>query len=156
MKCPKCNSNNAIFKGRYYAKKLMDYQRRLICKDCGKYFVEKYLIRKCDINLECPRCLGKKITFGSRYYVRTLNKYEQRYSCITCKKTFINRIHVTIRKYGDYTIKKVLELYNTNKGHINKYDNLKKITYSTREIAKILKISSSGVFGIIKRMHNEI
>ena len=55
------------------------------------------------------------------------------------------------------TRQKIIQMYHTYKSTKNKYDKMKKSTYSTREIARMTGVSSSAVSKIIlKNNENEI
>lgn len=159
MVCPKCGKYNIRFGGSYYVKSIKFKEQRLICNNCNISFIgREHKHRKFTplISLVCPYCSKNpfnevnKITYEGRYYVKSLNNYEQRYLCLLCKKSFINRKHIKIRKYDENIKKKIVELYNTKKDYINKFDMMKKTTYSTREISKLTGVSKSVVANLTK------
>lgn len=57
---------------------------------------------------------------------------------------FRKKVPIKIRK-------RILELWKTRKYDINKFDNRKKRTYSTRDIARKIGVSKSFVWEIVKK-----
>lgn len=97
----------------------------------------------------CPMCKGTYIQ--KRGFRTWKDKKVQEYRCMNCKHIFtlfrrrLSEIPIELKE-------KVLELSHTMKPFINKYDQLKKVTYSTRDIAKLQGLGHSTIARIIKEM----
>ena len=102
--------------------------------------------------MSCPRCNSTEVVQAGNYK-ELRNRYSEnkhRFRCKKCKCSFINRT-LDYRKRISYRIRtKIKKLYKQKKMFINKYDGLKKKTYSTREIANMLKLSPSFVHQVVK------
>jgi len=93
--------------------------------------------------LPCPKCKSKKTTKGG--FVNS----KQRYLCNGCGISFIKRTADYKMKIKPDMRNKILDMYNTKKDYINKYDNKHKKTYTTREIANSLGVSKSFVHKLV-------
>lgn len=102
--------------------------------------------------MPCPKCGSTNIGSGGKYKAKKKSSIKYRLRCRDCKHSFILRTKTYRKKIPIKIREKIIKLYKTNKGYINKFDNLKKTTYSTREIAEILNVSSSFVWDIIKKI----
>lgn len=73
----------------------------------------------------------------------------QRFKCKKCGSLFVRK-DITFKKKISIDMRlKIVRLYKTPKNYISIYDPLRKKTYSTREIAKMLDISKSAVHKIV-------
>lgn len=79
-------------------------------------------------------------------YTTSKGNTRQRWKCVHCNYNFIKRDITFKSAYPKYLIKKIIRLYKTKKGYINKYDRTKKTTYSSREISERTGIPKSTVF----------
>lgn len=97
----------------------------------------------------CYRCNSNKISLHSRYNTKA-HGYRNRFRCTECNYDFILRDKTYGRYISYHIIKRILLLNITKKSYINKYDRLKKTTYSTREIAARVNVSRAAVHQIIQ------
>lgn len=98
--------------------------------------------------MSCPRCRGNNIESCSFYVTKKLNK-RYRWRCKDCKKTFIVVPHlkgITVKQH-----KEIILLSKRKNPYASKSDHRQKKTFSTREIAKIMKISSQTVSCHLRR-----
>lgn len=102
--------------------------------------------------MPCPNCKGISIVRGGTYLTENKEK-RQRLKCKTCKKTYT--FDPTYKRISEDIREKILKLYKTKKKHKNKFDCMKKDTYSTREVSKKLNVSKSFVHTVVKGDKNE-
>ena len=94
-------------------------------------------------NISCPRCSQfHKQKRGFRILAN--GKRKQVYYCVKCNHVFAPP-NSKIAKLNDEIKQKIIKLHKTAKPFKNKYDNLKKSTYSTREVSIITGVSHSAV-----------
>lgn len=105
--------------------------------------------------MPCPKCNGIDIVLGGRYKIKRSKMPRQRLKCNRCKATFIIKTESYRKKVSLDTRKKIISLYKTKKPYKSRFGNLHKDTYSTREIAKMLDVSKSFVYEVIKKMPQE-
>jgi len=126
---------------------------KIKCTDCGKY-LEKKMTRRINVSLiglgiHCYKCGSMHIKLSGRY--DTLERgIMQRWICCHCNYNFIKRTLSYRRKINKFIIKKILKYSLKHKGYFNKYDNSKKTTYSTRELAEIFNVSKSSICDLLK------
>lgn len=94
--------------------------------------------------MPCPKCGNINIGKWGKY------KGRRRYVCKDCNYHFIIRTGMYKKRIPINTRYEILKLFETKKGFINKYDNLKKETYTIREIARMLKLKKSFVNNIVR------
>ena len=99
--------------------------------------------------MSCPKCKSTKIVKAGKYQIKRMGVHH-RWRCKNCNHHFIVRTLNYRKKIPVHIRDKILKLYKTKKLIINKYDNLKKQTYSTREIAEMLNLSKAFVASVIK------
>lgn len=98
----------------------------------------------------CPKCSSTNINKAGMYRIKRTNIARERFRCKDCGFCFTARTSMFRKKIPFYLKKKILKLYKTKKFYINKFDALKKQSFSTREIAKMLGVSKSFVHKVIK------
>ncbi len=98
----------------------------------------------------CIHCSSLNVQKYRQYKIKNSNYKRIQMTCLDCGRYFTLRNANFGRKIDMKIIKKIIKLYKTKKRYINKYDPTKKRTYSTREIAKMLKISKTYVAKIVK------
>ena len=114
-----------------------------ICS-CGQILYRKFENRR--------RCIGCGTNHIIKIRTRELlhrNKIID-YHCRHCNKYFSNS-RFKHKKISQRLISEIRGLSNIKKGYINKYDNLKKPTYSTREIAKMLNVGKTFVWEVLRK-----
>ena len=130
------------------------------CKRCGRRcgsFVycdihnpNKSISEKEILDLDCPRCYKGKSVYIGNYRIQRTNTAQKRFKCLNCKIIFKERTDSFRKIVPMWKRQQIIRLYNKEKGYIKKYDPFKKSTYSTRDIAKRLEVSSSFVASFIK------
>ena len=122
------------------------------CNECNKYLEEKINQRMYSrFTQSCYRCESKHLKLGGKY--NTINKgIKQRWICCHCSLNFIKKGISYRKQVSDIIIKKILRYSIKHKGYFNKFDNSKKTTYTTRELADMFDISKSGVWNLLKTM----
>ena len=100
--------------------------------------------------MPCPKCGGINFVLGGKFKTKMSNRLRQRLRCKDCKTLFIVRNKTFKLKIPFKIRNKILSLYRTKKPYKNKFDCLHKSTYSTREIAKMMDVSKSFVYKVIK------
>ena len=93
----------------------------------------------------CPKCKHLHILKRGFRKLKTIKK--QVYSCVYCKHVFTDS-PTRIVRIDDYLKIRIITLYHSFRLPPNKHT--KKTTYSTREIARLMNISKSGVWRVIK------
>ena len=134
------------------------------CRECKKYLEEKIVARmnssfsnKFNNNepLACYNCGSNHLLLGGEY--NTLKDgIKQRWKCSHCSSNFISRTKAYRKKHSLTLIKKILRYSTKHKGYFNKYDNTKKTTYSTRELADMFGMSSSGISNLLRNLKGVI
>jgi len=98
----------------------------------------------------CPKCNTETLNTRGKYSISRTQIAQRRFMCKKCNYNFTERTGEHRKKIITWKRIQVLRLYRKQKDYVNKYDNKKSETYSTREIAKILKVSKTFVWDIIK------
>ena len=99
--------------------------------------------------MACPRCSSERISNSGGYNIKRTKFKILRFRCLDCNKSFVFK-NIQYRKRISFRIKKnIVKLYSTRKPVVNKYDNKKSDTYSTREVAKIVGLSKSYVHKVV-------
>lgn len=81
---------------------------------------------------------------------------QRRYHCKKCNFHFSERNrNFGVEKHPLWIRKKILGMWSMKKSYINKYDNLRKETYSTREIAKRFDVSPSFVHRLVNEQESK-
>ena len=100
--------------------------------------------------MSCPKCGSNKIGLGGTYNVKRTTIKIVRLRCKRCEHSFVRK-NLMYRKKKHISIrKKILKLWKTKKLDINKYYATRKKTYSTREIARMLNVSKTYVWSVVK------
>lgn len=99
--------------------------------------------------MPCPKCESYWLVKKGNYKTKK-RIIKKRYKCKDCGLIFVERNENFRQKLEPMIKLKIMSLWKTKKGFVNKFDNLKKETYSTREIAKKLNVSKSFVHQLIK------
>ena len=94
---------------------------------------------------QCPKCC--KFHTQRRGFRILKNGKKQVYNCIECGSIFVVKPS-RLRMIDYHTKEKIVTLYHTFNPFRNKHSN--KETYSTREIARLLCLTKSSVWKIIK------
>lgn len=84
-------------------------------------------------------------------YATSKGVIRNRWKCAHCNYYFIRRDISFNLPYPKHIIIKAIRMYKTNKGYINKYDNLKKLTYSSREIEARTGIPANTILTKVKQ-----
>ena len=103
-------------------------------------------------NISCPKC--KQFHKQKRGFRILKNRKKQIYCCMNCRHIFAppnSKIGILTNEMKQ----KIIELYHTWKPFRNKYDPMKKTTYSTREIGRMMGITSKTVSNVININKNE-
>lgn len=120
-----------------------------------KQFINKLQKYGIIIKMPCPKCGNNNIILGGKYKIKRTHIVIQRFRCKSCRHSFIRRTK-TYRKRIPFKIRnEIIKLYRTKKPYKNKFNGLKKQTFSTREIARRLNVSKSFVHKIIKENYNQ-
>ena len=101
--------------------------------------------------MSCPKCGSDNLGFGGKYIIKRTRIKIQRFICNDCEHNFVRRTKAYRKRISFKIRDKITELYKTKKPYKNKFDPLKKKTYSTREIARMLNVSKSFVYNVIKK-----
>lgn len=103
-----------------------------------------------DKRILCVKCNSKQIIMAGKIHTK-ISGTKQKLRCKACKKYFSLR-DINFGKKIPFSVRrKILKLNKMHKGYINITDSLKKTTYSSREIAKKLNVSSTFVCEVIKQ-----
>jgi len=100
--------------------------------------------------MPCPKCGSIDIVSAGKYSINRTKKPISRLKCKKCKSQFTVRTSMFKKQIPLKIRKKVLKLWRTKKPNKNKFDGLKKKTYSIREISKLLGVSKTYVWGVVK------
>ena len=101
--------------------------------------------------MACPKCKAYKSRLAGKTYPKNRIFSKQRFQCLKCGFYFLERDINFKKKVPNWIRKRVIKLYNSRKAIVNKYDNMKKRTYSTREIAKKLNVSKTYVWKVTRK-----
>jgi len=118
---------------------------------CDNHNPLKSISEKKILRIKCPKCSYQKSVYLTSYKIKRTSIAQRRFKCLKCKALFTERTEDLRKKYPAWIREQIIRLYNKKKGYIRKFDCMKKLTYSTREIAKMLDISRSGVHKVIQR-----
>jgi len=99
--------------------------------------------------MPCSRCDSDRIVMAGKYKVNK-SKIQHRLRCKNCGHTFIIKTLMYRKKIPLKVRNKIKTLYKRKKYFISKYDSLKIDIYPTRDIATMLGVSKSFVYGVIK------
>lgn len=100
--------------------------------------------------MSCPKCGNVNFVSAGTYSIKRTNIPIQRMRCKDCGVCFTLRTSMFHKKVPIKLRKKVLKLWKTRKYNTSKFDSHRKRTYSTRDIARMLKVSKSFVWDVIK------
>ena len=95
------------------------------------------------LNIYCPKCNLNKLQKKGSYKIKRTNAMQRRFMCMKCNYIFTERTNDFHKKIHSWINNQIKVLYYKRKNYIRKFDSMKKTTYSTREIAKILNVSKS-------------
>lgn len=107
---------------------------------------DKKIIR----NIPCPHCKHDEVVYLTSYRIKRTAVAQRRFKCLNCKVMFTERTADFGRERPMWIRQQIIRLYSKNKGFINKFDNKKKLTYSTRDIAAMLDVSKSFVQKVLQ------
>lgn len=106
----------------------------------------------------CKRCNSSNVGTAGTYKIKTYPFFKQRYRCYDCKSHFTPLDLFHGKRHVNTKINDLILFYSTQfKEAYNKFDNKKRLTYSTREIVKIirknhrLKVGKTYVWQFLKR-----
>ena len=106
---------------------------------------------KTNLNINCPKCKSAEIIKWGNYIIKRTIVSQRKFKCKKCNSCFTERTDSFRFKTPLWVKQQVLRLYDKEKGFVNKYDRLKKTTYSIREIAKMLKIDKGTVHYVVRK-----
>jgi len=112
----------------------------------------------------CVRCGGVNLVYAGwrpvwnvpdRVRQRFRSKAEaqikkQRLKCKDCKHVFVYRSETYHGRYRSKLRQEIVSLSKRKKGFVNVHDPLKKVTFSTREIALKLGVSKTYVHTVVQ------
>ncbi|OGK28849.1 hypothetical protein A3C31_01295 [Candidatus Roizmanbacteria bacterium RIFCSPHIGHO2_02_FULL_40_53] len=98
----------------------------------------------------CVNCRSNKVVLAGSYETKAHGE-RKRLRCRNCGRFFIMRDKTFRRKHPYYIFKRIKAYAKRRKTYINKFDSRKKTTYSGREIAGLLNVSQSFVYGVLKK-----
>ena len=101
--------------------------------------------------MPCPKCGSIDIVYAGKYFINRTNIPIPRLRCKNCNSCFTLRNSMLGKKIPLGIRKKVLRLWKTKKPNKNKFDALRKKTYSTRDISQLVGVSKSYVWEIVKK-----
>lgn len=101
--------------------------------------------------MPCPKCGSIDIISAGEYHIDRTSIPIKRLKCKECGAKFTLRSVMFHKQLPIQVRKKVLRLWKTRKYNTNKFDRYKKRTYSTRDIARMLNISKSYVWDVVKK-----
>lgn len=101
--------------------------------------------------MKCPKCRSNNFVLGGKYAIKRTKIRIQRFRCKDCGHNFVRRTRMYRAKISFKIRDEIIKMYRTKKPYKNKFDVLKKKTYSTREIARRLNVSKSFVHSVVKK-----
>ena len=130
-----------------WSKWFNNYKRtRYFCKNSEQS--EVITNRKTKLVARCMFCKGE-IVRGGFYNTNAHPRKRRRVKCKDCNRHYNIKRKYLYRKLDRLKLQKILMLWRKPKIFTSKYDSYKKLTYSTRDIAKMLEVSKSGVHKIV-------
>lgn len=103
------------------------------------------------MRMQCLKCKSTDVKKAGMYRIKRTNIARERFRCKNCGFSFTVRTTMFRKKISIHLIKKILRLWKTEKPNKNKFDGTGKITYSTREIARLLGVSKTYVWNVVKK-----